>query len=56
MRIMTKEEIKELEKIADPIVKFINNNFDPHTSVIINYTGVRLLSDKCFIPIDKYID
>ena len=56
MKIMTKEEMIELEKLAEPIVKFINNNFDPHTSAIIDYAGVKLLSDKCFIPIEKYID
>lgn len=44
-------EIMELEEIAKPIVKYLKNNYNPHTSLIIDCNSIRLIEDKISIPI-----
>lgn len=33
--ILTKEQIKELEKVSKPVIEFLNN-FHPHVKIIID--------------------
>jgi len=46
-----KDPIKELEAAAAPLVKFIKDNYHPHTLAIVDDRGVNLLMTKIEIPI-----
>lgn len=46
------EKSKEIEKIAKPIIKYIKNNYNPHTTVIINQSCIKVVSDEIYIPIN----
>ena len=43
---------KEIRKISDPIIKFLKENYNPHTTVIINEDSIKVVSDEIFIPVD----
>jgi len=53
--MITKEQSKEFETLARPLVKFLNDNFNPHTEIIINCDSARIMSGECGIPIPDYI-
>lgn len=53
--VMTKEQIKEFEIICKPVIKFINDNFHPHITVIISCDSAELLEGSCAIRTDEYI-
>jgi hypothetical protein len=40
---LTKEQKKEFENLAWPLIKFINDNFNPHTSIIIDNTSAEIM-------------
>jgi len=41
------EQQQELEKLARPIMQFLNENFHPHVTVIITPTSAELLEGLC---------
>lgn len=45
------EKIKELKEISQPILSFIKENYNPHTTVIINPDCIKVISDEINIPI-----
>ncbi len=45
------EKIKELEVISKPIIDFIKNNYNPHTTVVISEDSIKVVSDEISIPI-----
>ena len=53
--ILTKEQIAEIEKLSEPLVKFMNDNFHPHTIITIETNGVQVYEGMAGIPITKYI-
>ena len=51
-----KNKVKELEKLTDNVVKWLAENQDPHTSIIITSTSVKMVQDVMGSPnITKYI-
>lgn len=46
-----KEKIKELTKISEPVINFIKNNYNPHTTVIINEDSIKVVTDEINIPL-----
>lgn len=49
---MSEKENKmdELRKASEPLLKLINENYNPHVTVIITPTSVELLDGKISIP------
>lgn len=45
------EKIKELEQLGEPIVDYLKNNWDPHCTVIITDSHIRLIRDEIGIPV-----
>lgn len=45
------EKITELEKISEPVISFIKENYNPHTTVIINEDSIKVVTDEINIPI-----
>ncbi len=52
---MEKEKIDEFEVLARPLIKFINDNHHPHTSIIITPTSAEVVSGEYAIHTQDYI-
>lgn len=53
--ILDKEKQKEFEKAAEPLIKFLCDNFYPHVSVTVECGSAKLSEDVCSIRTDKFI-
>lgn len=45
------KEIESLEKICKPVVDYLKDNYNPHCTVVITDSQVKLVEDKIGIPI-----
>ena len=55
---MTLDQVKnekEFKVLARPLVKFLNDNYNPHTEIIIDRNSARVVSGECSISITDYI-
>jgi hypothetical protein len=46
---MTKE-MTDFKKAAEPLLKYLNENYHPHVKVIITPTSIELLEGLCSFP------
>ncbi len=49
------EQRNELEKLTRPIIKYLNDNFHPHITVVINTVGAELLEGICNYSTKDYL-
>jgi hypothetical protein len=47
---MDKQKMKEFEALATPLYEWLIANTDPHTSIIIDWDSMRVVSDEIGIP------
>lgn len=52
---MNKEQREEFEKLARPLIKWLNDNSHPHTTIIITPTSAEVLEGVCAFPTNDYI-
>jgi len=52
---MDKSDIAEFEKLAKPLIKYLNDKFNPHTEIIIDTTGARIVSGECAFYTQEFI-
>ncbi|HJJ11794.1 MAG TPA: hypothetical protein OIM48_00535 [Clostridiaceae bacterium] len=45
------EELKKIEQIAKPLIDFIKQNYNPHTSIVINEDSIKVVTDEINIPL-----
>lgn len=45
------DKIAELNKIAEPVIRFIKENYNPHTTIVINEDSIKVVIDKINIPL-----
>ena len=45
------EKIKELTKISEPVINFIKENYNPHTTIIISEDSIKVVTDEMNIPL-----
>lgn len=45
------EKTEKLSKIAKPVISFIKENYNPHTTVIINEDCIKVVTDEINIPL-----
>lgn len=38
------EQVSPFKEAAKPLIKFLNDNYDPHTKVIVDCSGAELVS------------
>ena len=50
MKKVGSDDIDSLEEMAKPLVKFLNENNNPHTSIIINSERIVVVEDVLSIP------
>ena len=48
---MGKTAFDVLQNLCEPVVKYLQDNYDPHTTVLITDDSVRLERTEMFIPI-----
>jgi len=53
--IVSKEQVLEFEKIARPVIQWLNDNCHPHVIAIIDTSSAELLEGVCRIPVNDYI-
>lgn len=53
--MLNEKQKQELEQLAKPLVKFLNENCHPHTHITIDCTHVELWEGVVGIPIDEYL-
>lgn len=44
-------KLKELEQITKPLIDFIKENYNPHTSIVINEDSIKVVTDEINIPL-----
>jgi len=52
---MTKEKTTEFQELAKPLIKWLNNNANPHAVVIIECDSARFLYGEHGFPTDEFI-
>ncbi len=45
--ILDKEKTQEFEDIARPLIKWLNENCNPHVTVVVSPTSAELLESVC---------
>lgn len=45
------EKMEELKEISKPLIDFIKENYNPHTTIIISQTCIKVVTDEISIPI-----
>lgn len=53
--LMNPEQQKEFEIISRPVMKFINDNCDPHAIVVIDGTNAQLTEGVCGYSTNDYL-
>jgi hypothetical protein len=53
--IATEDDRRVFEELARPLVKFLNDRFHPHVTIIITPTSIELVEGVCASPITEYI-
>ena len=48
---VTKTEFDVLQGLCEPVVKYLQDNYDPHITVVITDDSVRLERTEMFVPI-----
>lgn len=55
MSTASPKQFKELEKLSRPLIEFLNNNFHPHTKIIIETDSAELVEGICAFKTTAYI-
>lgn len=50
-----KEELSAFEKLARPLIQWLNENHNPHTSIIITTTNAEVVQGLVAFPCNDYI-
>jgi hypothetical protein len=48
---MLDKQIKELEELCKPVAEYLKKNWDPHCTVVITDSHIRLVRDEMGIPV-----
>lgn len=53
--ITTKQQQDEINNLAEPLIKWLNENCIPHVKIIITPTSVELLEVSYFYPTFEFV-
>ncbi len=53
--ILTKEQQKEFEEKARPLMKWLGENFHPHIKVIVDYSDAEIFESSMAFRTDDYV-
>lgn len=46
---------EELLEAAKPLIKFLNENFNPHAMVIVTIDGAEVVMGECRVTTDEFV-
>ena len=52
---MTSEQKEEFERLARPLVEWLNNNWHPHVTVLITPIHAEIMEGLLSVPIIEYV-
>jgi hypothetical protein len=52
---MTEKDRKKFEKLSKPLIKFINDKFNPHTKIIIDCDSAEIVVGEASFRTDEFI-
>jgi len=55
MSQFTEEQIAEFEKVARPLMKWLNENGHPHMQVVITPTNAQVFSSEISFNTEEYL-
>ncbi len=55
INMTNKEHIEKITELAKPLIKYINDELDPHNKIIIENDGVTLDSLLAYQPCNEFI-
>lgn len=50
------DKIKEIEVLCKPVLEYLNNNYNPHCSVIVSIGSIKVVSTEICIPLNEESD
>jgi hypothetical protein len=53
--LLTPEQYKELKEVSKPLMKFMAENFNPHTKVIVDSNSAELLVGSAMVRCDDFL-
>jgi hypothetical protein len=53
--MITREEQESFELAARPLIRWINNNMNPHHQIVVDHTGAELLSGEAMFYTPEYL-
>jgi len=53
--VSRKQQIDDFKTLADPLIQFINDNFNPHTKIIIDCDSAEVLTGEMAYPNKEFI-
>ena len=54
--MLSKEQITEFETLAKPLIKWLNDNTNPHASILIDCDSAQLNYGECIIHTEEFIN
>lgn len=52
---MDNDKRKEFEALAKPLIKFLNDNWHPHTKIIIDSTTAEIVTGEMSIYTEEFL-
>jgi len=52
---MTKDKQLEFEKLSKPLIKWLNDNTNPHNKIIIDCSSAEIVSGEFAFQTDEFI-
>lgn len=53
--MMTKKQRDKFEELARPLIKYLNDNFHPHATIIITPRDAEIVIGECAFQTEDYI-
>lgn len=45
------EQLKKIKELSRPLIEYLQQNYNPHTSIIIESDGIKVVEDLMCTPI-----
>ncbi len=53
--MLSKEQVEEFKQLSKPLIKWLNENTNPHTKIIIETTGAEVVSGECGFQCEDFL-
>ena len=53
--MITPDQVEEFQKLAKPLIEWLNNNANPHTMIVIDCDSAQVLIGEASIQTDEFV-